>query len=294
MPDCKIARIGTRGAVHVGGTEAEGFLQGLVTNDVDRTKDGHAVHAGLLTPQGKILFDFLLVRDGDGGFLLDCQREAVPELIKRLTFYKLRAAVEIEDRSESSSVWAAWGGKPECGEDCVVYADPRFETLGARIVAPAGTDLGKAGCAAVSEDDYHAHRIALGIPESGLDYALGNTFPHEADYDQLDGVDFHKGCFVGQEVVARMQHRGTARKRIVPVEADGTLEAGAAVSADGTPLGTLGSVAGTHGLAMLRLDRADKALSEGKTLEAGGVPIRLVQPEWAKFTVPAASRDGAA
>ncbi len=285
MTDCRIAELTDRSVIRVAGPDAPHFLQGLITNDVERTADGAAVHAGLLTPQGKILFDFLLVRAGDG-FLLDCAKAVTADLVKRLTFYKLRAAVEIADESATLSVMAAWNGAPKPSEGDVVFADPRLAALGHRLIAPAGSDPGATGCAAAGETAYHAHRIALGVPEGGRDYAFGDAFPHEADFDQLAGVDFAKGCFVGQEVVSRMEHRGTARKRIVPIEGDGALAAGAEVSAGDASIGTVGSVADARALALVRLDRAEKALDRGETLAVAGVPVRLLQPEWASFRVP--------
>jgi len=281
MNDCQIAELTDRGVIRVAGPDGPGFLQGLVTNDIERATDGAAVYTGLLTPQGKILFDFFLARDGDG-FLLDCAKPVVADLVKRLTFYKLRAAVEIADESGDRKVLAAWNGAPAADDGWAVFADPRVAALGHRLIVPAGADIG----ATATEADYHAHRIALGVPEGGRDYAFGDTFPHEAGFDQLGGVDFDKGCFVGQEVVSRMEHRGTARKRVVPIEGAGALDAGAQITADGAPIGTVGSVADARALALVRLDRAEKALANGKALDAGGVAIQLRQPDWASFDVP--------
>ena len=210
----------------------------------------------------------------------------VGDLVTRLTFYRLRAAVEIVDRSDSLSVYVIWDGAPAETGDGVAYADPRLKALGHRLIAHSARDALKAWCDEAPADVYHAHRIALGVPEGGIDFPFGDTFPHEADYDQLAGVDFAKGCFVGQEVVSRMQHRGTARKRVVPVAGTGALVPGAEITADGRAIGTLGSVADGRALAMLRLDRVEKAVSEGKQLEAGGVALTLIQPDWADFTVP--------
>lgn len=289
MTECQIAELTDRGTIRVAGPDAPRFLQGLVTNDVDRVTQGAAVHTGLLTPQGKILFDFFLARSGDG-FLLDCARPVVADLVKRLTFYKLRAAVEIADESDARKILAAWNGAPASAEGWVAFADPRLAALGHRLIVPAEADIGAVACTAATEADYHAHRIALGVPEGGRDYAFGDTFPHEADFDQLAGVDFAKGCFVGQEVVSRMEHRGTARKRVVPIEGAATLAAGAEITADGAPIGTVGSVADARALALVRLDRAEKALANGKALDAGGVQVRLRQPEWASFDVPSGAQ----
>jgi hypothetical protein len=284
MTQCNIAELTERGVIKVSGDNAKKFLQDIVTNDVARAVDGKAVHAGLLTPQGKILFDFFLLDRGDH-FLLECTRENVDDLIKRLTFYKLRAAVELEDLSATHKIWAAWNGTPDTSADAISYCDPRLEILGLRIIAPASLDV-TAGCEAASEDEYHGLRIALGVPEADKDYPLGDTFPHEANYDQLAGVDFKKGCYVGQEVVSRMQHRGTARKRIVPAHGKAPLTEGAKISGGDTAIGLLGSVAGDIGLATVRLDRAEKAIKDGHPLMAGNVEIDLIQPGWAEFSVP--------
>ena len=153
---------------------------------------------------------------------------------------------------------------------------------------PPMRDIADLGCALVTEADYHARRIALGVPEGGRDYAYGDAFPHEALFDQLNGVDFKKGCYVGQEVVSRMEHRGTARKRIVGVEGEGPLPAsGTEITAGGKPIGTLGSVGGASGLALLRLDRAEEAKAAGLPLRAGDVTVAVRIPAWARFKTPA-------
>lgn len=284
MPACKIAKLSDRSVLRVAGADARPFLQGLVTSDMGNVSGGNAIHAALLAPQGKILFDFL-VSESDEGFLLDCPESLAADLTKRLGFYKLRAKVEIADISETHKVFAIWDGPVEAPQDAALFADPRLADLGYRLIAASGADA-SSGCETTSEAGYHAHRIALGVPEGGRDFVYGDTFPHEADFDQLGGVDFKKGCFVGQEVVSRMQHRGTARKRVVPIAGTQPLTAGAEVLAGDFPIGTVGSVAGNEGLALLRLDRAGEALAEGKALSAGGVGITLRRPHWASFEMP--------
>ena len=284
--DCHITCLSDRGVLRVSGDDAHDFLQGLITTDVNRTGPDSGIHAALLTPQGKILHEFFVVAD-EPGFLIDCRKDGMAELMKRLGFYKLRAAVEFEDLSESHSVWAVWGDTEAFSDAAINYSDPRLGALGLRLIAPNEAEFAEAGCSEASESAYHDHRIGLGVPEGGRDYELGDTFPHEAVFDQLNGVDFSKGCFVGQEVVSRMEHRGTARKRIVPVRAEAALpDAGPDVDADGTGIGKLGSVSDRMGLALLRLDRAEKAIAQGKTITAGGTPIELLQPDWASFQVP--------
>ncbi len=172
----------------------------------------------------------------------------------------------------------------------IVYADPRLAALGFRLLLPKGTALAELGCEPASDADYHAFRIGRGVPEGGRDFGFGEAFPHEALFDQLNGVDFAKGCYVGQEVVSRMEHRGTARKRIVPVEGEAPLPA-SGTECRGRRGGDRGARLGERqpaGLALIRLDRAEEALAGGKTLTAGGVKIALRRPSFARFAVPGA------
>ena len=290
MSQCNAALLSDRAVVRVSGPAAHGFLQGLITNDIDKAKPGGAIHAGLLTPQGKILFDFFVVPAADG-FLLEIAKAKGGELAQRLGFYKLRAQVEIAE-DPSFAVAAAWGAPPRLPDGAIAYADPRLSALSLRILLQAEADARNLGCTIAAEDEYHAHRIALGVPEGGRDYAFGDAFPHEAMFDRLAGVDFDKGCFIGQEVVSRMEHRGIARKRIVGVEGEGPLPpSGTEITAGGAPVGTLGSVSEHSGLALLRLDRAEEAKAAGLPLRAGEVTVDLRIPAWARLAakVPAAS-----
>ncbi|HUU65832.1 MAG TPA: folate-binding protein YgfZ [Methyloceanibacter sp.] len=286
MSHCRAARLPDRSVLRVTGPDAHKMLQGVITNNIDRTQDGAAIHAGLLSPQGKILFDFFVVAAGDG-FLIEVARDQAAELVKRLGFYRLRAKVEIAEAPEFT-VAAAWNGEPRLPAGAVAYADPRLAELGVRILLASDEGATDLGCEPASEDDYHATRIGLGVPEGGRDYVFGDAFPHDALFDQLNGVDFKKGCFVGQEVVARMQHRGTARKRILPVEGDGPLTSGAEIEAGGLPIGPIGSVDGASGLALVRLDRVADAVSKGTPLMAGETAITLRRPGFVKFEVPMA------
>jgi tRNA-modifying protein YgfZ len=288
----RAALLPDRGAVKVEGADARRFLNGLLTTDVETLTPAHARFAALLTPQGKILFDGIVaaVPAAEGGALfIDCPRALAASLVERLTFYKLRAKVMIEDLSETLGVLAAWDGSgtTECG---LVYADPRLPALGLRVIMPprlaaeAARDL---GASLVEPSAYEAHRIALGVPRGGLDFVYGDAFPHEADMDQFNGVDFAKGCYVGQEVVSRIEHRARARSRIVPIAYDGFApQDGVPVMAGERAVGTMGSAAAGRGLAMVRLDRVEEALAAGAALAAGGIPIRLVKPAWARFAFP--------
>jgi tRNA-modifying protein YgfZ len=288
----KAALLPDRGVVKVGGEGARNFLHGLVTADILELKPGMARFCALLTPQGKIVADFLAVEapaaDG-GGFFLDVARDLAAPLINKLNLYKLRAKVVAENSSDTLGVLSAWPGAGATKYG-LSYADPRVPALGLRTILPphlAAAAAAELGAELVEPSEYQAHRIALGVPQGGADFAYGDAFPHEADMDQFGGVDFTKGCYVGQEVVSRIEHRGIARTRAVPVSYNGPApETGVAVTAGGHMLGTMGSAAGGRGLALLRLDRVAEALARGEPLLAGERPIRLVKPDWARFTFP--------
>ncbi|WP_315919549.1 folate-binding protein YgfZ [Mesorhizobium sp. SP-1A] len=269
-----------RALVTVSGPDAEHFLQNILTVDLDRLKPGEAKPGALLTPQGKILFDFLISRDGEDGFRLECRADSADDFARRLTLYRLRAKAEIAkaDQALVAVSWREDSSPSETDSDSVV--DTRFADGSVRRgYGRAAGDADLAG--------WHAYRIAHGVAESGQDYALGDTFPHDVLLDQSGGVGFRKGCYVGQEVVSRMQHRGTARRRVLLVSAQSALPAsGTELTVDGRPVGTLGSVSGTSGLAIARIDRVKAALDAGKPILAGEVPVTLAIPEWASFTFP--------
>jgi tRNA-modifying protein YgfZ len=289
MPSVHLA---DRGVVRVSGEDAKAFLDGLVTCDLDRVSPAEARFGALLTPQGKILFDFILFQappDIGGGYYLDALRVHAPDLAKRLGFYRLRAKVAIEDLSDTLAVVAGWDAPRPADEAGLVAGDPRLADLGWRAIVAAAD---AAEFAADPAEAYHARRIALGVPEGGRDFLFGDAFPHEALMDQLQGVDFDKGCYVGQEVVSRMQHRGTARTRIVPALYEGgfAAEAGVEVMAGDKVLGRTGTGAEGRGLLVIRLDRAADALSAGETIRAGGIPVTLEKPAWIGFPVPGVDR----
>jgi folate-binding protein YgfZ len=285
----KAALLPDRAVIKVSGDDARKFLHGLVTADMLSLTPGTARFCALLTPQGKIIADFFVAEapsaDG-GGFFLDAPRALDTTLFDKLTLYKLRAKVLIEDLSEILGVLAVWSGAPAVKYG-LSYADPRLPALGMRTMIPphrAADAAGEIGASLVAAEDYEAHRIGLGVPRGGVDFVYGDAFPHEADMDQLGGIDFAKGCYVGQEVVSRIEHRGIARTRAVPVRYDGGApENGTAITAGERQVGTMGSAARGRGIALLRLDRVAEAT---EPLTAGGVPIHLVKPDWARFSLP--------
>lgn len=301
----KASLLPDRGVVKVAGDGARNFLHGLVTADISKLAPGTARFCALLTPQGKIIADFFIAEapaaDG-GGFFLDVPRALVTTLIERLNLYKLRAKILIEDLSDVLSVFAAWhetpaGAAAPTTKFGLGFADPRLPALGLRILIPshrAAEAAAELGAALVAAGEYDAHRIALGVPQGLSDFKYGDAFPHETDMDQLGGVDFEKGCYVGQEVVSRMEHRGTARTRALPVRYDGAAPAsGAPISAGERQVGTMGSAADGRGVALLRLDRVAEAMAEGVALTAAGVPVRPVKPAWAHFVFPGEAAPGA-
>lgn len=281
-----------RGVVKVVGDDARKFLNGLLTADIAKVTPDCAAFAALLTPQGKIMVDMIVTEapaEDGGGFFIDCPRALAKTLTDRLSFYKLRAKVLVEDLSEALGVLAVWGGSGATDYG-LCYADPRLTNLGTRCVLPphlaaeAAADL---AATLVEAKSYEAHRIAQGAPRGGLDFHYNDAFPHEADMDQLNGIDFEKGCYVGQEVVSRVEHRGTARKRVVPVVYDEFApEAGVVVKVGETEVGVMGSSAQGRGLAMLHLGRIGEALGAGQPILCGGIALHPVKPAWAHFDWP--------
>ncbi|HEX2255936.1 MAG TPA: folate-binding protein [Afifellaceae bacterium] len=266
-----------RAILAVSGADARPFLHNLLTVDMDDVDRDGAGYGGLLSPQGKILADFLIHKAEDC-YLLDVRSETVEDLLKRLTLYRLRSKVELRPEPDLA-VFAAWaedgGGRP---------ADPRFAPLGARWVAAREGEAPHEDLAA-----WHAWRIEHAVPEGGIDFVFGDSFPHDAAMDDLGGVDFDKGCFVGQEVVSRMRHRGTARRRIVAIRARGALPGpGAEIVAGERPVGRLGSSHETRGIALVRLDRVREALDAKMPLRAGPEEVDIVLPVWASYGWPAA------
>jgi folate-binding protein YgfZ len=286
----KAALLPERGVLKVVGDDARKFLHGLVTADMLGLAPGTARFGALLTPQGKIIADFFVTeapQSEGGGFFLDIPRALAITLVDKLNLYKLRAKVLVEDLTEILGVLAVWDGAGAAKQG-LTYVDPRLPTLGFRVMIPPHRAIAAAselGAALVGAEGYEAHRIALGVPRGGVDFAYGDAFPHEADMDQLGGVDFAKGCYVGQEVVSRIEHRGIARTRAVALRYDGAAPAsGTPITAGERQVGTMGSAARGRGIALVRLDRVAEA--EQAPLAAGGIPIRLIKPDWARFSFP--------
>ncbi|MBK5911339.1 hypothetical protein CCR85_07510 [Rhodothalassium salexigens] len=291
MSTPELALLDDRAVLHLSGTETVDFLQRLVTNDVAQAGPGRAVHTALLTPQGKYLFDFFLVGDGAGGLYLDAPAAQKDDLVKRLTLYKLRADVTIADLEESHAVaWTAdeWRDDwpvPDLSADAQAFVDPRLPALGSRVIAPRAA-LSAVGAAA-RPGAYDAHRLSLGVPELSVDAERERTLSLEGDLDLLNGVDFSKGCFVGQELTARMKYRGKVRKRLIPLAVDGGApEADTPVlTAAGKEAGKVRSSGDGIAVALVRLEDLDKG-----PLSIAGAPARPLAPDW--LAVHGQSPDG--
>jgi folate-binding protein YgfZ len=270
-----------RAVIALSGAEARDFLQGLITNDMEACREGRAIYAALLTPQGKILFDFFVVSNSQNRWLIDCAASRAADLIKRLTLYRLRAKVDITGRPDLA-VGAVWnhGGAITAQGDAILYPDPRLPDLGIRMIGTK-TALWEA-THNTARRDYDAHRLKLGVPDSA-DLPADQVFALDAGFEELEGVSFRKGCYVGQEVTARMKHRSTARKRFLIVDILGEIPFGTPLEAEGRELGTLASGKDGHALALVRLDRLEDAQGKQTPIIAGGRQVILRKPDWLKL-----------
>jgi folate-binding protein YgfZ len=294
MTDMKHALLPDRGAIALAGEEAVPFLQSLVSNNVEKVAADRAIYATLLTPQGRFLFDFF-VAIRQGGLLLECDRARAPDLAKRLSMYKLRAKVTVADLSAETAVGVLWGegavaafGLAPAGgaagpvDDAIAYVDPRLPELGVRLVGPAAEVsrlLDVRGEQATAED-WHRHRLALGVPDGSRDVPVDKGFLLEHNFEELNAIDFSKGCYIGQELTARTKYRGVVRKRLFQVKVDGPLPApGTAVLRGEREAGTLYSGSDGLALALLRLEDVET----GEALTAGDAKLTPVKPPYARF-----------
>ncbi len=299
----RVAMMPERGVVRVSGPEARDFLHNLVSNDVLSLGPDRAGYAALLSPQGKVLFDFLIVPDADA-FLLDCEQARAGDLVKRLTLYKLRAKVAAADVSAEWRVAALWGegvaarlGLPErpgaarCREGGIALIDPRLPALGARLILPAAMAEGAVaalGLTPATFDDYIGHRFGLGVGEGAAELGREALFLLETNAEPLHAVDFRKGCYVGQELTARMKHRATLRKRLMPARVNGPVPApGSAILADGKAVGTVRAVHGNRALALIRLEPWAAAWATGTPLTADGATLSIETPDWLAAAIAA-------
>jgi folate-binding protein YgfZ len=278
------AHLDDRAIVSVSGPDAEHFLQNIVTADLDALTPGEAKPSALLAPQGKILFDFLVSRNGVDAFRLECRADIADDFVRRLTLYKLRAKVEISN-SGPHAVAVSWDMYRDPNVIEGGLYDPRFspDVLRHYEALPPATETAQ---------DWHHYRIIEGIAESGTDYDLGEVFPHDVLLDLIGAVGFKKGCYIGQEVVSRMQHRGTARRRVMVADSTDELPpAGTDITVEGRPIGTLASAIDFDGLAIVRIDKVADAWAKDLPILAAGLPLTLEVPELWPYTMPTSSED---
>lgn len=274
--------LSNRSVLRIAGPDAAHFLHNLVTTDIEGLAANEIRPGALLTPQGKILFDFLVSREDDS-FRLECRSDIAAEFAKRLRFYRLRAKVEIalEEQVLVAVRFGPDSSASEIDSSGTWLTDRRF-AADAKVYRSYGTDSSIA-------DENHAYdrlRLENGVAEGGLDYAFSDAFPHDVNLDQIHGVSFSKGCYVGQEVVSRMQHRGTARRRILLASGDGPLISGATVMASGKTIGALGTALEQHALALVRIDKVKSATSAGAQVRAGRMPVTFKLPPGVNFDWP--------
>jgi len=277
-----------RSVIAIGGPDRVDFLQGLISNDTTKVSPGQAIWAALLTPQGRFLNDMFVADGGDGTLLLETERQRAPALAKKLSLYKLRSKVTVEDRGESLEVAVAYG--PDAAttlpiDGAIAFVDPRLGELGLRVIAPASTAatlLQARGFSAAPLQSYDELRMTLGVPDGSRDLVVDKALLLENGFDELNGVDWQKGCYMGQELTARTKYRALIRKRLFPVRVEGALpEPGAPVHLGDQEVGELRSGVGDRALAMLKVDavRSGQALSAGDTRLVAEIPGWMRLPE---------------
>ena len=299
MTETAFAVLEERGVIAVDGADWREFLQGMVSNDVRRIGPECAIHAAFLTPQGKYLHDFFMVEVGDA-VLLDCERERAADLMRRLGIYKLRSKVTLADRSADFAVAALLGDgvagalgleqKPGAAAGLgggAVFIDPRLAAAGGRAVLPRDgmvETLEAAGFSATERAAYDRHRLRLGLPDGSRDMVVDKAILLENGFDELNGVDFDKGCYMGQELTSRTKHRALIRKRLMPVEVEGPVPPpGTEITLNGEKAGEMRSGIEGIGLALMRLDQVNKAADGDAAFIAAEARLSPCKPDWAVF-----------
>lgn len=261
-----------RAVIAITGPDAKSFLQRVITHGPEGVKTGQAQFSALLTPQGKILAEFFIFDDGDGGLLLDVPASQADSLVKRFALYRLRADAQITLQDELSVAVALGEGEQELQTIAQAIApDPRCKGLGLRAIVPAGGPDSEF-------DAYNTARVSCGVPEFGADYGPAEVFSTDVNHDVLNAIDYKKGCFVGQEVASRMHRKGGVRKRTLGLTAPGGVKPGDEIFAEERVLGTVTSIYGHHGLALMRIDRVAKALADGHSLSLKNSEMTLNDP----------------
>lgn len=299
MPEKFFATLPERGLIAVDGDDSRPFLQGLISNDARNATPERALYSALLTPQGKFLHDFFLCQIGEA-LILDCEGPRAADLKRRLGIYKLRSKISIAERTSDFAVAALFGAEavaalglaPESGAakplgGGIVFVDPRLAPAGARAILPkadARATLEGLGFAEAGAEAYDRHRIVLGLADGSRDMEVDKAILLENGFDELHGVDWMKGCFMGQELTARTKYRALIKKRLVPVAIEGSTPApGTPLMLDGKEAGEMRSARDGVGLALVRLDAWTEGATEGRPLAAAGATVTPRKPVWAAF-----------
>ncbi|WP_026479951.1 folate-binding protein YgfZ [Ahrensia sp. 13_GOM-1096m] len=261
------------------GSDATHLLHNVLTCNIESLNPGIAQIGALLTPQGKIMFDFLISKTGDNVYLVDIETGSAAAFIQRMKMFRLRSKVEITESTESL-VSISWDDDSSASSDAL--RDTRFADM-------AVYRSYKSGITATDRTEWDALRIEQGVAESGLDFQLGDAFPHDVSLDQNGGVDFKKGCYIGQEVISRMHHRKTARRRILIAKTDTDYGEATDLVANDKPVGSLGTKIGQSALALCRIDRVKDAIDNGHMIKAGDANVELSIPPSVSYSWPSES-----
>ena len=296
MPPIAYTHLTNRGIISVTGSDSRDFLQGIISNDITLVSPNKTIYAALLTPQGKYLFDFFISQSGEK-LLIECEKDRVPDLMKRLSIYKLRANADLVDETETYSIFAIWGddaaqatglhnerGLAHEISGGTQFIDPRLNTAGVRSVLPievAEAQLQSLAAEPASASDYDLHRLKLGLPDASRDLVVDKAILIESGFDELNGVDWNKGCYMGQELTARTKYRGLVKKRLISVFIEGAApEPGTPIMVGDKNAGEMRSSNAGHGIALLRLDQLNNEAAEYICDQA---ILRPNKPTWADF-----------
>jgi folate-binding protein YgfZ len=288
-----------RGLLKVSGDDAIDFLQGLVTNDVSKAAPGRALYSAMLSPQGKYLYDFFIIHM-NGELAIDCESGRLGEFKRKLNMYKLRSKVQLTEINQAFIVSAFIGdnvaealqlnnseGVAKSFLGGIAFIDPRVTGIGGRAVIPrenAEEKLIEAGFSAGNPEEYESLRLSLGLPDGSRDMVVDKAILLENGFQELNGIDWEKGCYMGQELTARTHYRGLIKKRLMPVQIEGPLPApGTAVMLGDKNVGEMRSGNAERGLALIRLEQFKDVLKSGEGFSAEGTTLRPVKPEWAEF-----------
>ena len=296
MPPIAYTHLTNRGIISVTGSDSRDFLQGIISNDITLVSPNKTIYAALLTPQGKYLFDFFISQSGEK-LLIECEKDRVPDLMKRLRIYKLRADANLVDETENYSIFAIWGDDAAQATGLhnerglaheilggTQFIDPRLNTAGVRSVLPievAEAQLQSLAAEPASASDYDLHRLKLGLPDASRDLVVDKAILIESGFDELNGVDWNKGCYMGQELTARTKYRGLVKKRLISVFIEGAApEPGTPIMVGDKNAGEMRSSNAGYGIALLRLDQLNNEAAEYICDQA---ILRPNKPTWADF-----------